>query len=40
MHPAVEVLKEEVHKRQDKLLKTLPNATIRLHLNLQGAAAG
>ena len=40
MHPVVEVLKEEVQRRQGKLLKTLPNATTRLHLNLQGVAAG
>ena len=40
MHLAVEVLKEEVQRRQGKLLKTLPNATTRLYLNLQGAVEG
>ena len=38
MHLDVEDLKEEVQRRQGKLLKTLSNATTRLHLNLQGAA--
>ena len=32
--------KKEVQRKQGKLLKTLPNATTRLHLNLQGATAG
>ena len=32
--------KEEVQRRQGKLLKTLPNATIRIHLNLQGVTTG
>ena len=32
--------KKNVQRKQGKLLKTLPNATIKLHLNLQGAAAG
>ena len=39
MHPTVKVLKEEVQRRQDKLLKTLPNETTRLHLHLQRATA-
>ena len=39
MHPVVEHSKEEVQKRQGKLLKTLPNATTKLHLKLRGAVA-
>ena len=31
-------LSREVQRRQGNLLKTLPNATTRLHLKLQGAA--
>ena len=33
----VGLLREEVQKWKGSLLKTLPNATTRLHLKLQGA---
>ena len=39
MHPVVELLKEEVQRKQGNLLKTLPNAAIKLHHKLQRVAA-
>ena len=40
MHPTTELLKEEMKRKHDNLLKTLPNANTRLHLKLQEVAAG